>query len=304
MFWDADTIEDAADKCEEYGGMLAKIETQQQENAFMHAVSEVDDGTCVYFGAIKESGSWVNRDGTDVFVSITEDTGGEYCSCYSTSNGNFYDAPCANNWQGGDVPFVCYFDGASCAPHEWHSDDDDDHYYSHDDDYYHDGREYAYEFCESTGMRQMYARDDDGERRCDYNPNPTEMEWYTHDCCAEDMDIPVTAGVTYWFAVTGAVGRAAAARARARRGATACAQSLCPHAIAAAQVTTGTPTGGSTTSTCTARTWTTTRSIRTTRSISGLRTSSAIARATIRPRTNTTGLRRSCASTTSTTRSS
>ena len=72
----------------------------------------------------------------------------------------------------------------------------------------------AYEFCESTGMRQMYARDETSAATC--NPNPTEMEWYTHDCCAEDMDIPVTAGVTYWFAVTGAVGRAAAARARAR----------------------------------------------------------------------------------------
>ena len=107
---------------------------------------DVDVVGCIYFGAIKESGSWVNRDGTDLNVSITEDSAGdEYCSCYYPPNGFFYDAPCANNWQGGDVPFVCYFDGASCAPHEyhWHWDD------------YHDGREYAYEFCESTGMCQI-----------------------------------------------------------------------------------------------------------------------------------------------------
>ena len=46
MFWDADTIEDAADKCEEYGGLLAKIETQQQENAFMHVVYEAFTEEC------------------------------------------------------------------------------------------------------------------------------------------------------------------------------------------------------------------------------------------------------------------
>ena len=88
-------------------------------------------------------------------------------------------------------------DGASCHPDE-----------------YRESYQEAYEFCEATGMRQIYSRDDDGSGRCAYNPDVSNMEWYTHDCCAEDMDIPVTAGVTYWFAVTGAVGRAAAARAR------------------------------------------------------------------------------------------
>ena len=58
-------------------------------------------------------------------------------------------------------------------------------------------------------MRQIYSRNDDGSVRCAYNPDVSNMDWYTHDCCAEDMDIPVTAGVTYWIAVTGAVGRAA-----------------------------------------------------------------------------------------------
>ena len=109
-------------------------------------------------------------------------------------------------------------DGASCHPDE-----------------YRESYQEAYEFCEATGMRQIYSRNDDGSGRCAYNPDVSNMDWYTHDCCAEDMDIPVTAGVTYWIAVTGAVGRAAAARARTRRGATACAQSLRPRATAAAR---------------------------------------------------------------------
>ena len=74
-----------------------------------------------------------------------------------------------------------------CEPEEHHADWDE-----------------AFDFCESTGMRQVASRDDDGEERCSYHDNPNNADEYTHDCCAEDFEVYMHADRNYWISVTGA----------------------------------------------------------------------------------------------------
>merc|ERR1712185_195339 len=73
---------------------------------------------------------------------------------YNGDNYNYYDDG-DDNWD------------SCCEPEEHH------------EDWYE-----AYDFCISTGMRQIASRDDDGEDRCSYHDNPNNADEYTHDCCA------------------------------------------------------------------------------------------------------------------------
>ena len=94
--------------------------------------------------------------------------------------------------------------------------DDDDGMCCEPDEYHYDWDE-AYDMCESTGMRQIYARDDDGSDRCDYNWNPNNADEYTHGCCATDIEVYMHGDRNYWISVTGARNNARPKRAPAHK---------------------------------------------------------------------------------------
>ena len=91
--------------------------------------------------------------------------------------------------------------------------DDDDGMCCEPDEYHYDWDE-AYDMCESTGMRQIYARATTTARTAvTINWNPNNADEYTHGCCATDFEVYMHGDRNYWISVTGARNNARPKRA-------------------------------------------------------------------------------------------
>ena len=123
--------------------------------------------------------------------------------CNSDDNNYYYS--------GGDYYNNYYDDYDDHDDGEDYGDDDDFDECCEPDEHHWDWGE-AYDFCESTGMRQIASRDDDGDDRCSYHSDPNNADEYTHDCCATDFEVYMHGDRNYWISVTGA--RVALARLR------------------------------------------------------------------------------------------
>ena len=130
------------------------------------------------------------------------DDGNDYY--YYNGNGFYY-----NFYYNGDNYNGDYYDGDN---YDYYDDGDDNWDSCCEPEEHHWDWYEAYDFCESTGMRQIASRDDDGEDRCSYHDNPNNADEYTHDCCATDFEVYMHGDRNYWISVTGA--RVALARLR------------------------------------------------------------------------------------------